>query len=215
MWITFEGIEGSGKSTQIARLADRLRRADIPTVVTREPGGTETGRKLRAILLRPSTKIHPMTELLLYAADRAEHLYQVVLPARERGEVVLCDRFLDATLAYQGYGRRLGTDRILELHRRSPLDRRPDRTLLFDLDPEIGLRRARDRNSEQGTDATEGRFEQELMDFHNRVRHGYLDLARGEPGRFRIVDAAPDADHVERAVLDELADLLPRLADTR
>ena len=209
IWITFEGVEGTGKTTQLERIARRLEAGGRRVTVTREPGGTALGQQLRAVLLRPDPQpMHPLTELLLYTADRAQHLAEVILPALERGEVVLCDRYLDATLAYQGHARGLGVKRVLELHRQPPLDRRPHRTVLLDLDPAEGLARARRRNQGQGTDETEGRFEQEEVDFHARVRAGYLALAAAEPERFRSVDASGDPDQVERKVIDALRDLL-------
>jgi len=212
-WITFEGIEGSGKSVQLARLAAALAAAGCGPVTTREPGGTALGRELRAVLLRPmETPMDPATELLLYVADRAQHLAEVVGPALDAGRVVLCDRSLDATLAYQGHGRGIEPEWILELHRRSPLDRRPDRTVLLDLDSADGLARARERNAGAGLDATEGRFEDEELDFHRRVRNGYLELAAAAPRRFRVVDAAGSREAVERRVRSVLLDLLPELA---
>jgi dTMP kinase len=209
-WISFEGIEGSGKSCQLERLGRRLREAGQEVVLTREPGGTELGRQLRALLLRPCEQpMDPTAELLLYVADRAQHLIEVIEPALRRGRVVLCDRFLDATVAYQGYGRGLGRERVLALHRHPPLDRRPDRTVLLDLDPELALTRARGRNQDLGLDETEGRFEREELDFHRRVRQGYLELAAAEPGRFRSVDARGGPDEVERRVWQALRDVLP------
>ena len=208
-WITFEGIEGTGKSTQIERLAERLRGLGRPLILTREPGGTELGRGLRELLLRPTeTPMDPLAELLLYAADRAQHLRQVVIPALERGDLVLCDRYLDATLAYQGFGRGLGVDLVLDLHRQEPLDMRPRRTVLLDLDPTLAVGRARRRNVGAGLDETEGRFEKERLEFHRRVRQGYLELASAEPDRFRVVDAAGTPDEVERRIAGALADLL-------
>ena len=139
-FITFEGVEGSGKTTQLEGLAERLRRGGADVVVTREPGGTTLGRELRALVLRPSAEpMSPVAELLLYATDRAQHLTEIVEPALERGTIVLCDRYKDATLAYQGYGRELDLERIRELHRRPPLDRMPDRTVLLVLDPAVAL----------------------------------------------------------------------------
>lgn len=193
--VTFEGIEGSGKTTQLVRLADRLRAEGAEVVVTREPGGTPLGKRLRSLLLDPhAPRLDPPAELLLYAADRAQHLEEVVLPALAEGSLVLCDRFLDATLAYQGHARGLGPERILALHRAPPLDLRPDRTFLFDLDPEIALSRARARRD------AEDRFEREDLAFHRAVREGYLALARDEPGRIRVVDAAGDRDAVTAAL---------------
>lgn len=209
-FVTFEGIEGSGKSTQIARLAERLVREGLDVVTTREPGGTELGLRLRAVLLEcGSTPVSPWAELLLYAADRAEHMARTVRPALDRGAIVLCDRHLDASLAYQGYGRGLPLERIREIHRIPPLDRRPDRTVLLDIDPETGLARARSRNARDGTTFAEGRFEAETLAFHRRVRNGYLQLARAGPERFRIVPGDEDADRVECGVLEALLDLLP------
>lgn len=210
LFLTFEGIEGSGKSTQVARLAARLRQAGLRVVATREPGGTDLGRGLRSLLLRPATTaMSPLAELLLYVADRAEHLASVVRPALERGDVVLCDRYLDATLAYQGHGRGLDPAAIRDLHRTPPLDLRPHRTLLLDLEPAAGVDRARRRD--RGTAAREeGRFEAEAQPFHERVRRGYLELARAEPERFRVLPADADADAVERAVWTAVADLFPR-----
>jgi dTMP kinase len=209
-FITFEGIEGTGKTTQIDRLARRLREGGAEVVVTREPGGTALGRELRALLLQPSSEpMSPLAELLLYVADRAQHLTEVVEPALARGAVVLCDRYKEATLAYQGYGRALGTDRVHALHRHAPLDRVPDRTVVLELDPAEAVARATRRNDEQDLTATEGRFEQERLAFHRRVREGYRALAAAEPDRIRIVDSRGDVDEVERRVLDAVRDLLP------
>lgn len=211
-FVTFEGIEGSGKTTQIARLTERLLAADEPVVVTREPGGSPLGRKLRSILLAEETvAIGPMAELLLYVADRAQHLQDVVEPALAAGTHVLCDRYIEATLAYQGFARGLDLDFIRALHKKPPLDRRPDRTVLLDIDPELGLDRARRRNDELGVRHAEGRFEREALEFHTRVRDGYLALADAEPFRFRIVAAEGSADDVEARVADLLSDVFPCL----
>jgi dTMP kinase len=155
--------------------------------------------------------VAPATELLLYSADRAQHLIEMIGPALGRGAVVLCDRYLDATLAYQGYGRMLGTDAVLAVHRIPPLDRRPDRTVLLDLDPAEGLARARSRNVSRGTDRCEGRYEMEEIEFHGRVRRGYLDLAAADPERIRVVQAAGSEDEVAARVRAALADLLPEI----
>lgn len=196
-FVTLEGVEGSGKTTQIERLAERVRSAGRTVVTTREPGGTAVGKALRGVLLAHAE--HPPTascELLLYAADRAQHLELVVEPALARGEVVLCDRYLDATVAYQGYGRGLGAARVLELHGTPPLDRRPHRTVLLDVPVEHGLERARARNARDDPSDALGRFEAENIEFHERVRDGYHRLARGEPERFAIVDGTRPADAV-------------------
>lgn len=214
VFVTFEGIEGSGKSTQILRLAETLRERGESAVVTREPGGTELGRRLRAVLLDAGAPVpRPETELFLYAADRAQHVVEVVAPALARGAIVLCDRYLDATLAYQGRGRGLGFEPILALHRRPPLDLRPDRTILLDLDPATGLDRALARNRDRGIERAEGRYEAESIAFHRRVRDGYLELAAADPFRFRIVDAEEPPERVAARIRDLLSDAIPCLDD--
>jgi dTMP kinase len=211
-FVTFEGIEGSGKTTQIARLAERLDEAGEPAVVTREPGGSPLGRRLRGLLLGGEVaRIEPMAELLLYVADRAQHLRELVEPTLAAGTHVLCDRYLDATLAYQGFARGLDLDFIRRLHEKPPLDRRPHRTILLDLEPELGLDRARRRNEDLGLETAEGRFERETLAFHRRVREGYLSLAEAEPFRFRIVAAEGSADEIAARVADLLTDLFPAL----
>ncbi len=211
-FLTFEGIEGSGKTTQIARLAARLDGAGEFSVVTREPGGSVLGRRLRTLLLGGGiAKIDPVAELFLYVADRAQHLREIVEPSLASGAHVLCDRYLDATLAYQGFARGIDLDFIRQLHQKPPLDRRPHRTILLDLDPELGLERARRRNDELRLEATEGRFEREALAFHRRVREGYLALAEAEPFRFRIVAAEGGEDEIADRVADLLSDLFPAL----
>jgi dTMP kinase len=213
-FVTFEGVEGSGKTTQIARLAERLDGAGEPTLVTREPGGSLLGRRLRTLLLGgDAARIEPLAELHLYVADRVQHLRECVEPHLASGTHVLCDRYIDATLAYQGFARGLDLDYIRRLHEKPPLDRRPHRTILLDLDPELGLERARQRNHELGLTSTEGRFEGEALAFHRRVRDGYLALAEAEPFRFRIVAAEGTADEISVRIADLLSDLFPVLDD--
>lgn len=208
VFVTFEGIEGCGKTTQLANLAARLRESGRDVVTTREPGGTALGRDLRTLLLGHHEVPPTATaELLLYAADRAQHLEEVVEPALARGAIVLCDRFLDATLAYQGYGRGLGCEAVLAVHRRPPLDRRPDRTMLLDLDPAIGVVRARSRNDAGGLSASEGRFEAEAIAFHERVRDGYLLIA-AQAERVRVVDADGTVDEVGARVWAAVHDVV-------
>ena len=209
MFITFEGIEGSGKTTQIRFAAEFLSSLNRPVVVTREPGGTDVGRRIRAILLDPAHRgMDFRTELLLYMADRAHHLGTVVRPAVGNGKTVLCDRYFDATLAYQVYARGLDIDLLELLHRRVLDDYTPDQTLLLDLPPDIGLGRAW-RQIDTGERSTaETRFEKEALQFHERVRTGYLDLARRSPRRFRIVDAARDPGTVRRSIQGILSALL-------
>ncbi len=195
-FITLEGIEGSGKSTQIALLAKYLQSLGMPLVLTREPGGTPIGDEVRKILLDPAnTTLDPKAELLLYAASRAQHLKEIIVPHLEKG-VVLCDRFADATLAYQGYGRGLDIDLIRRLDTIVCAGLRPDLTILLDIDAATGVARARGRNNSRGLDR-EARFENEAIAFHERVRQGYLTLARAEPDRIRIVEASRPMDAIQ------------------
>ena len=198
MFITFEGIEGSGKSTQLRRLAER-----IPgSVVTKEPGGTPLADRIRAILLDSSSHLDPIAELFLFAASRRQHVVEVIRPAMERGVTVLCDRFTDSTLAYQGFGRLLNLDQLRTLNAWATDSLTPDLTFLFDLPEEVGLSRARSRNAEAVYD--EGRFEAEDLRFHRRVREGYRTLAVAEPSRFVVIDAAGAPDDVFVRVQAEL-----------
>jgi dTMP kinase len=211
-FVTFEGIEGSGKTTQINRLAEKLHAGDEPVLVTREPGGSPLGRRLRTLLLgEDASGISPMAELLLYVADRAQHVHEVIAPALAAGTHVLCDRYTDATIAYQGFARGIDPAYIRALHARPPLDRRADRTILLDVDPEVGLDRARRRNDDLGLELTEGRFEREALAFHGRVREGYLALAEDDPFRFRIVAAEGGPAEIEARIADLLSDLFPCL----
>lgn len=210
MFITFEGIEGSGKTTQLRRLAARL---SGRAITTKEPGGTPAADRIRAILLDPASHLDPLAETLLFAASRRQHVEEVIRPALGAGQVVLCDRFTDATLAYQGFGRLLDLDRLRALNDWATGSLAPSLTLLFDLDEEEGLRRARSRNA--ASTPHEGRFEAEDLAFHRRVREGYLALAVAEPGRFAVIDAAGSADDVALRVETMLAARSPMLAGHR
>ena len=186
MFISFEGIEGSGKSTQIEQASDFLEKNGVNCCLTREPGGTDIGRRIRAILLDPShVDLDPLAELLLYMADRAQHLSRVVKPALDEKKTVLCDRYFDATVAYQGVARKLDMGLITSLHRQAFDNLKPDLTFLLDLEPAVGLARAWRQIDGGGREAGETRFEEEKIAFHEKVREGYLNLARKEPGRFR------------------------------
>lgn len=186
-FITFEGIEGSGKSTQVRRLRAHLEQRGTAVTVTREPGGCPIADAIRAILLDPASQaLVPRAELLLYAAARAQHVAEVVRPALAAGRLVLCDRFADATAAYQGGGRGLDADLVATLNGIAADGLTPDLTLLVDLPVELGLGRARQRNEESSGPA-EGRFELEELAFHRRVRDSYLALAAAHR-RFRIID---------------------------
>ena len=199
-FITFEGIEGSGKSTQISLLTEYLRSKQRTVTLTREPGGTAIGDQVRKILLDPGNNaLDPSAELLLYAASRAQHLKEVIRPALASGAVVLCDRFSDATIAYQGYGRGLDLEMIHALDRLVTDGMRPDLTVLLDVEAAVGLARARGRNNQQGLEA-EARFENEALAFHERVRQGYLTLAREAPDRIQIVDAALPPHHAQKMI---------------
>jgi len=197
-FITFEGIEGSGKTTQIQLLSTHLEERGVDHVLTREPGGTTIGDQVRRLVLDPAVPMVPACELLLYAAARAQHVDQVIRPALRDGRAVLCDRFTDATLAYQGYGRGLPLDLIETLHALEALALRPDLTLLFDLEPAAALERARRRDISKTVDET--RFEALGLEFHERVRAGYLELARRHPDRIVAIDARGGAAEVQARV---------------
>ncbi len=208
-FITFEGIEGSGKSTQIALLHDHLLQQGRTVMLTREPGGTSIGDQIRKVLLDPKNKgLDPTAELLLYAASRAQHLREVILPALAGGVVVLCDRFSDATLAYQGYGRGLSVPTIRELDDIVTGGLKPTLTVLLDIDARTGLGRARGRNAAQGLHG-EARFENEDIAFHTRVRDGYFLLARDEPERIRLVNAARAPEEIQEDIRKIISSVLP------
>ena len=213
LFITLEGPEGTGKSTQAKLLAHRLRREGYDTVLTREPGGTRIGRRIREVILAPGHRaMCPETELGLYFSDRAQHLREIVWPGLKSGKIVVSDRFTDSTLAYQGYGRRLSLPLIRRLDRIMTGGFRPDVTLLLDLTAEKGLSRARQRNLEKKALRKEGRFEIEALAFHERVRRGYLELARREPDRFVLVRAEGSPAKVHEALWARLGEAcdLPR-----
>ncbi len=201
MFITLEGVEGSGKSTQLGNIRAFLKERGYTVVVTREPGGTDIGRQIRSILLRPDNReMEALTELFLYEADRAEHVRKVIAPALAAGNTVLCDRFCDATVVYQGYARGLALEEIRRIHRFILGKLKPDLTLLLDLPPEIGLARAFAQIDAGGRSGAESRFENEALVFHRKIRAGYLDMAHREPARFCVVDADRDAAAVGRDI---------------
>ncbi len=188
VFITFEGPEGGGKTTQIHRLAEALRKHGEDVLVTREPGGCPTADKIRAILLDPeSAGMEPATEVMLFNAARREHVRQVIRPALTRGYIVLCDRFFDSTVAYQAYGRGQDLAFITDMNLIGSAALTPDLTLLFDLNPEIGLGRARVRNVQTGN--KEERFDAEDIAFHHRVRDGYLTLWKQDRERIKLINA--------------------------
>jgi len=201
LFITFEGCEGAGKTTQLKKAGEFLRSKDIPLLVTREPGGTDLGRELRTVLLNKSSlNISVRAEVLLFLADRAQHVGEIIRPALERGVVVLCDRYADATIAYQGFGRGYDVEELLGLTNYASEMLIPDATVLFDVPPETGIQRVNGRVPPQDAPEGEDRFEGERLSFHQRVREGYLWLAEREPDRFYIIDGTGSVDEVHAAV---------------
>jgi len=193
-FITFEGLDGTGKSTQIEKLAKALRPRGLSVVVTREPGGTATGEKIRHVILdSATTQLSSRAEMALMFASRAQHIQEVIKPALAEGKIVLCDRFTDSTEAYQGAGRKLGGEPVLALHRVLCDDLQPDLTILMDSDVASSVERARRRNQKTSKNGRshkdENRFEQENRAFFTRVRNGYLAIARREPQRVALVNA--------------------------
>lgn len=211
LFVTCEGMEGSGKSTALAALCAELDRRGRPHLLTREPGGSELGKALRALLLHAESAVLPGAELFLYLADRAQHVGQVIRPALERGLCVLSDRYADSTVVYQGFGRGLDVERLFALNEEAVAGLWPDVTLLYDLPAEIGLERARKRNAELGISEREGRFEAEDLAFHRRIRQGYLDWAARFPGRFRILDATAPPEALAQKTIATVMECL----DTR
>ncbi|MEW6570562.1 MAG: dTMP kinase [Nitrospirota bacterium] len=204
LFISFEGIEGSGKSTQAKLLYKYLRRGGFEAILTEEPGGTEIGRKIREILLCPENKgMVSKTELLLYYASRAQHLEEIILPSVERSAVVITDRFTDSTIVYQGYGRGVNLNVILSIDRLITSALRPDLTLLLDLDVETGLKRNRRLRKSD-------RLELEDIEFHKKVKEGYLELARQEPQRIKLIDASRDIKKIHKEIIDIISNFINR-----
>jgi dTMP kinase len=209
LFITFEGVEGSGKTTQIQRLKRYLTKRGTLCKVTREPGGCPIGDKVRKILLNPEHRaMTPLSELLLYEASRIQHVKEVIKPLLKKGVVILCDRFSDATVAYQGYGRKIDLHMVKSLNRLTSQGINPDVTFLLDCPSDLGLKRALQRNRTLNKEK-EGRFEKEEIQFHHRVRRGYLFIARKEPDRVKVIGTRKGEDKVFekiRKIVDELID---------
>lgn len=201
IFISFEGIEGTGKTTQARLLAGYLSHRGYNTVLTEEPGGTSIGIRIREVLLEiEHTEMHNLTELLLYNASRCQHIHERILPSIGAGKVVITDRFSDSTFAYQGYGRGIDLNLIETLDRIVTGGLKPDLTLLLDIDVETGLRRNRGANKVD-------RIELEDIDFHNRVRAGYLELARREPQRIKVINASGEIEEVQSKIVEEVKNL--------
>ena len=212
-FITFEGLDGTGKSTQLRKLAASLRAAGYKVIETREPGGTATGEKIRRVLLDSATEgLSPLAEMALMFASRAQHIAEVIQPALDQGYIVLCDRFTDSTEAYQGSGRGLGSEVVLKLHRLLCGNLQPDLTLLLDSDLAKSIRRARRRNRRAcannktirsvGTHTDENRFEQQDQAFFGRVREGYLAIAVRDPQRVTTLDASGTPGETHRRIME-------------
>ena len=204
-----EGIEGSGKTTQMSVLEHRLRKKGLAVHRTREPGGTVLGDAIRAIILRPDhSEMAPVTELFLIEACRAQHVHEVLRASLKRGDVILCDRYTDATLAYQGHGRGLDFDLVRAMNHTAAGGLIPDLTILLDCPVELGLDRSWLRLRVEDKVGMESRFENEAMAFHSRVREGYLSIAREEPHRVKVVDASRLPEVVEKAIWDRVSEYL-------
>jgi len=204
LFITFEGVEGAGKTTQIELLKNELDRRGIEYIVTREPGGTAIGEKIRGVLLDPENKeMNYMTELLLYYASRAQHLYEKINRAKESGKVVICDRYSDSTMAYQGYGRGIDKQLIETLNAVVERGNKPDITFIIDADPEVTLVRAK-RKSENIGD----RLEQESLEFHKRVREGFIAQAKREPERIAVIDGNKSIEEINGDIIARLFEKL-------
>jgi len=214
VFVTLEGGEGTGKTTQVALLARRVEARGWSAVITREPGGTALGERVRELLVRVSEDPPtPLAELFLYGADRAHHVEAVIRPALAAGRAVLCDRYADATEAYQGHGRGLPQEAVREVNRLATAGLWPHRTVVLDLPPPEGVRRSLERQR-RGHGPREERFEAERLAFHERVREGYRAIAEREPGRVRIVDAAGPPEEVAERVWAEVGELFAVKGET-
>ncbi len=206
MFITFEGIDGCGKSTQIARFESRLKKAGIFPVVTREPGGTRTGEAIREILLHfCGADVTPLTQLFLYEADRAQHIEEIIRPSLELGKWVVCDRFFDATTVYQGVVQGQGEDLAEQLNNLSASGLNPDITFLLDCPAEVAMERIKKRES---TTKKRDMFDKKDIDFHRKIRHGYLSIADKYKDRFKIIDASLAIDEISREIGKAIAPYL-------
>ncbi len=203
LFITFEGVEGSGKTTQMNMLHAHLLRMKVDVVATHEPGGTRIGEEIRRIILDPSFKeMHPMTETVLYAADRAQHFYEVIKPALDQGKVVLCDRYIDSTLAYQGVARRVGMEGVQNLNEWVTDDHYPDVTFLLEIPFRVGLKRLMERKR------VLDRIESEAQAFHEQVQEAYKTLAKFFPQRFVVLNGVDRPENIHHQVMQVVTPLL-------
>ncbi len=215
IFITFEGIEGCGKSTQIRLLNDRLNAMGFSVVLTREPGGTKIGEKVRDILLSPESKaMSAVAELLLYAAARNQHIAEKIAPSLKAGKIVLCDRYADATTAYQGAARRIDMRDIETIHGVATGGLMPNATMLLDCEPKVGLARALARNAAENANGVSDRFEREALDFHERVRSGYLAIAKKNPERVHVIDANRSEEEISLDIANIASALLKKFGKT-
>ena len=206
MFITLEGPEGSGKTTAIQKAVDTLTHMGYEIIRTREPGGTEIAEQIRNVILdKANTSMDPRTEALLYAASRRQHLVEKVWPALKEGKIVICDRYLDSSLAYQGGARGLGIENVLNINLFATENTWPDLTLLFDIDPSIGLSRIN-----KNADREVNRLDLEKLEFHKKVRQTFLDLAAKFPERYVIIDASKSIDEVAKDTLDAIFERICR-----
>ena len=199
LFITFEGADGCGKTTQMNLLAEYLKKENIPFILTREPGGKGLGEKVREILLNYEGPVSDRCESFLFLADRAQNIDIIVNPAVEKGKIVLCDRHIDSTVAYQGYGRGLDIERINMLNDIATNGEKPDLTFVFDIDVETSMKRV-------GTE--KDRLESAGIEFHNRVRNGYLELAKQEPKRIKVLDATKSIEEIHKQVIEIFTSLI-------
>lgn len=206
LFITFEGCEGAGKTTQVQRLFRLLKDDDVPVAVTYEPGGTQVGEKIRSLLLDEELTegLSERCELLLYFASRAQHIEKVILPALNSGKTVICDRFNDATMAYQGFGRGIDTDKIMMMNNFAAKGLRPDITILIDMDVRKGIERSKKRNRAKQLERELNRMELESLSFHEKVRKGYLSLAEQEKERFRVFSGEKTEDELFEEIKKEV-----------
>lgn len=204
LFVTIEGPEGSGKTSAMQIVKAKLESEGHSVVMTREPGGTKISEQIRNVILNPdNTEMDPRTEALLYAASRRQHLVEKIWPSLQEGKIVFCDRYLDSSLAYQGVARGLGVDRILEVNSYATEGTFPDLTVLFDIDPVLGLERI-NRNKDREVN----RLDMEKISFHNQVRSGYLELSRRFPERYFVVDASRPLEEVSAVVFKKIAEML-------